>query len=184
MKPHQTVIITERDTMVAAPLRVEFTQRDFLALLAADAEEAEHYAQQTRASLVIIDVGRNRLAALDACARIRRLDGYGGCPIVLTTLQATEPVRKAAAAALVTCVLEKPYSFSALADAVCAKVPAEHPVQRGLAPALGAYERQEWLRPPTLSWDQGTDSQLSRNAKLIPLLRGEGVRVPLRGRVS
>jgi DNA-binding response OmpR family regulator len=188
MSIESTIIITDRDPIVSNVLRVEFSARDFLVLLAVDPEEAEDYAAQTSASLVVLDVGAQRLPVFSACARIRRMNGYARCPIVLTAMQVTQPVREAATTAGATLVLAKDYSFTDLVKAVLPHVPAQHPVARKLTPAPGAAmpAQKEWKAAPAFSWQFGENSQLSANAKLMPVVRGAGVRVPVlkMGRVN
>lgn len=176
-----SIIIVDRDPIVSNALRVEFSARDFLVLLAGDPEEAEDFAARTQASLVVLDVGTQRLPVFDACARIRRMDGYARCPIVLTSMQITQRVREAASTAGATLVLAKDYSFTDLVNAVLPHVPAQHAVARKLAPASGAAmpAQTEWRAPPSFAWQFGENSRLSANAKLMPVVRGAGVRVPL-----
>ena len=183
--PH-TVIIADRDSIVSNALRVEFSRCDFIVLLANDPPGAEAYARQVTASLVVLDIAAHKLPSFDACARIRRRPGYEACPIVLTAFEVTEPIRQAAAMAGATCTVEKDYAFADLINAVLPHVPPNHPIARQLAPAPGlAATQQEWTLKPTLSWRFGSESRLSHNARVMPALRGQGVRVPmLKGRVS
>lgn len=186
MNTPPTVIIADRDPIISNGLRVEFSRCDFLVLLANEAPEAEAYAQQVVASLVVLDIGEQRLPPLDACARIRRLPGYEACPIVLTARAVTEPIRQAAEMAGATCTLAKDYSLADLATAVLPHVPADHPVALQLGAAAGMAETQQvWTPTPALKWRFGGDSRLATNARVMPVLRGQGVRVPvMKGRVS
>ena len=183
--PH-TVIIADRDPIVSSALRVEFSRCDFVVLLASDPPGAEAFARQVAASLVVLDIGAQKLPSFDACARIRRQPGYEACPIVLTAFEVTEQIRQAAALAGATCTLEKNYAFADLINAVLPHVPANHPVARQLAATPGmAATQQEWTLKPTLSWRFGSESRLSHNARVMPVLRGQGARVPMmKGRVS
>ena len=69
------VIIAEPDPMISSALRVEFTHLDFAVFLAASGQEADEYAAYTVAQLVVIDAGL-RVGPYEACARIRRREGY------------------------------------------------------------------------------------------------------------
>jgi DNA-binding response OmpR family regulator len=186
MSTTHTVIIADRDPIVSSALRVEFSRCDLLVLLAGSAPEAEAYARQVVASLVVLDIGGHSLPMLEACARIRRQLGYEACPIVLTGRPLTEPVRQAAATAGATCTLEKDYAFADLINAVLPHVPADHPVARQLGRGPGmAQTQQVWTLKPSLNWRFGGESSLAGNARVMPVLRGQGVRVPvLKGRVS
>lgn len=181
MSTPQTVIIADPDPLIANALRVEFSHRDFLVLLANSAAEAEDYAKQTIACLIVLDISRPRLPGYDACARIRRRDGYQACPIILTASGVSAPMRVAAEQAGATCVLAKNYSFADLTNAVLPHVPANHPISRKLAAAPGMAEaaQQSWNSAPPLSWRFGSDSQLSHNGRLMSVVRAGGVRVPM-----
>src|SRR4051812_40323471 len=104
------IIISEPDPMVSGVLRVEFSRWDFAVLLAGSSEEADAYATQTAASLVVLDAARAHLSAYEACARIRRRQGYATCPIVLTVREVSTRLQAAAATAGATALLAKPYS--------------------------------------------------------------------------
>jgi DNA-binding response OmpR family regulator len=180
MSTPQTVIIADPDIIVANALRVEFSYRDFVVLLAGSPAEAEDYTRQTLASLVVLDVGTQRLPGYDACARIRRSEGYTRCPIVLTASTVSVPMRQAAEKAGATCLLAKDYSFADLINAVLPHVAAGHPIVRQLAaPGMGQPAQQEWSQPPSFAWRFGSDSRLSRNARLMPVVRAAGTKVPL-----
>src|ERR1700710_3062685 len=97
------VIIAEPDPMISSVLRVAFTQWDFAVFLATSGQEAEDYAAHAVAHLVVLDV-KLQLAAYDACARIRRRQGYAARPIVLTANEPSPRIRAAAEAAGATVV--------------------------------------------------------------------------------
>ncbi|HEX2942562.1 MAG TPA: response regulator [Rhodopila sp.] len=181
MNTTETVIIADRDPLISNALRVEFSHRDFLVLLASSAGEAEDYARQTTACLIVLDIVRPLLPGYDACARIRRRDGYQQCPIILTASGVSDAMRAAAEHAGASGVLAKNYSFSDLTNAVLPHVPADHPISRKLAmaPGVAAPAQQAWSSTPSLSWRYGKESRLSHNGRLMSVVRGNGVRMPL-----
>jgi DNA-binding response OmpR family regulator len=171
------IILAEPDPIISSVLRVEFSGLDFAVLIAATALEAEEYSTYAVASLVVLDVGALRLPGYCACARIRRRDGYAARPIVLTSRDVSERTRAAAETAGATALLLKPYSVSDLIAAVTPHLPAGDPLltHRASKPALG----QEWTAAPTPSARSGSDSALTRNGLLLPIVRRAGVQVPL-----
>jgi DNA-binding response OmpR family regulator len=52
------IIISERDPMISGVLRVEFSRWNFAVLLATSCAEADDYAAQTVASLVVLEVAK------------------------------------------------------------------------------------------------------------------------------
>ncbi len=52
------IIVYESDPTIRGVLRVEFSRWDFAVLLAANSTEADAYAAQTVASLVVLDVAK------------------------------------------------------------------------------------------------------------------------------
>lgn len=172
------VIIAEPDPIISSILRVEFTRLDFAVLLAASGPEAESYAGQTVAHLVVLDT-KLHLDAYDACARIRRLPGYPDRPIVLTATESSPRVRAAAERASATAVLEKPYSVHDLFNAIRPFLPPDDLLLTHSAPAGGMNAPRTWPPTPPLIWESGDDSALSRNGQLLPIVRGKGVVIPL-----
>jgi DNA-binding response OmpR family regulator len=118
------VIIAEPDPMISSVPRVEFTYWGFAVFLASDGREAEDYASQTVAHLVVLDT-KLHLGTYDACARIRRRQGYAVRPIVLITNEPSSRVKAVAAKAGATMVLLKPYSVSNLFSAIESFVPRD-----------------------------------------------------------
>lgn len=173
------VIIAEPDPMISGVLRVEFTLWGFAVFLAASGPEAEDYAAQTVAHLVVLDA-KLQMAAYEACARIRRRQGYATRPIVMTTNEPSPRIRAAATKAGATGVLAKPYSVSDLVEAIRPFVSAADLLLTHRAPGAGVSAPQEWIRgaPPT-TWRSGEDSSVSRNRLLLPIVRGTGVTIPL-----
>jgi DNA-binding response OmpR family regulator len=172
------VIIAEPDPMISSVLRVEFTHWDFAVFLAASGQEADNYAAQTVAHLVVIDV-RLQMDAYEACARIRRRQGYAVRPIVLTANDESPRVRAAAHKAGATVLLPKPYSVADLVRVVRPFVAADDPLFTYRAQASGMAEPKEWTRAPTLTWQSSGNSALARNGLLLPIVRGKGARIPL-----
>jgi DNA-binding response OmpR family regulator len=172
------VIIAEPDPMISSVLRVEFTHWDFAVFLAASGQEAEEYAAHTVAHLIILDSKLN-LAAYEACARIRRRQGYAGRPIVLTANEPSPRIRAAAAAAGATLVLPKPYSVSDLFSAIRPFLSPDDLLFTHRARAPGMSAPKEWLRGPNPTSQSGGNSALTRNGLLLPIVRGRGVSIPL-----
>jgi CheY-like chemotaxis protein len=172
------VIIAEPDPIISSVLRVEFTRLDFAVLLAASGPEAESYADQTVAHLVVLDT-RLHLGAYDACARIRRLPGYADRPIVLTASEPPPKVRAAAETASATVVLAKPYSVDDLFNAIRPFIPANDLLLTHSARVGGMNAPRTWAPTPPLTWESGGNSALSRNGQLLPIVRGQGVLIPL-----
>lgn len=176
-----TIIIAEYDPLIRNVLRVEFSHVGYVVLLATDGQEAEAFAARTLAHLVVLDVALPGFSGYDACARIRRQAGYQDTPIVLTALKRSPPVDAAAATAGATAVLVKPYSFNNLLNTLAPHLPADHPLLAKIPrpPGVGEPAGQAWGQPETLEWRFGNDSGLSRNRLMLPIVRGNGVRIPL-----
>jgi DNA-binding response OmpR family regulator len=180
------IIISEPDPMISSVLRVEFSRWDFAVLLAVDSGEAAAYAAQTVASLVVLDAGRGHVEAYEACARIRRSDGYAIRPIVVTVKELSPRMLAAAEIAGATALLPKPYSVMDLFRAVTPHLPPDDPlmVAGHARPGVAAPPRQEWKRSGSLEWRSGDESALSRNRLLLPIVRGGGKKLPFGGKVS
>lgn len=172
------VIIAEPDPMISSVLRVAFTGWDFAVFLATSGQEIEDYAAHAVAHLVVIDAKLN-LGAYEACARIRRRRGYAARPIVLTTSDASPKIRAAARAAGATVILPKPYSVSDLVGSVRPFLPPDDLLFTHRAQAPGMSAPKEWTPLPKTGWQSGSDSALSRNGQLLPIVRGKGVWIPL-----
>jgi DNA-binding response OmpR family regulator len=172
------VIIAEPDPMISSVLRVEFTHWDFAVFLAASGREADDYAAQTVAHLVVIDV-KLHMGAYEACARIRRRQGYAGRPIVLTATETSPKVTAAAHRAGATVLLPKPYSVTDLISAIRPFVPPDDRLLTHRAQAQGMSQPREWSRSANLTWQASGNSALARNGLLLPIVRGKGVTIPL-----
>lgn len=181
MSTPATIIISEPDPMISGVLRVEFSRWDFAVLLAVNSAEAEDYASQTVASLVVLDAGASGSRAYEACARIRRRSGYAGRPIMLTAQEVSARTRAAAERAGATVLLPKPYSMMDLFRAVTPHVAANDPLLMTATLRQGVADggAREWKAGPLPDWRAGDDSALSRNGLLLPIVRGRGVKVPL-----
>jgi DNA-binding response OmpR family regulator len=180
------IIISEPDGMISDVLRVEFSRRDFAVLLAEGGAAADAYASQVVASLVVLDASTAHLSAYEACARIRRRPGYTGRPIVLTVREISPRLAAAAEAAGATVLLAKPYSVTDLFRAITPHMRPDDPLLAGGGAGRGmaAPPTQEWSVPGSLEWRSGGDSALSRNKLLLPIVRGVGKKIPLRGKTS
>jgi DNA-binding response OmpR family regulator len=174
------VIIVEPTLMISDVLRVEFSCLGFAVLMAANAKEAEDYAAQAVANLVVLDVTTMKLNGYAACARIRRLDGYANRPIVLTANGLTPQDTAAARTAGATVLLAKPYSMHDLIVAVSPHLSVKdalltHPSK----PSGMAASASEWSPRPKPDWRFGDDSGLTRNGSILSVVRGVGKRIPL-----
>jgi DNA-binding response OmpR family regulator len=178
MSTPPVVIIAEPDPMISSVLRVEFSHLGFAVLLASSGQEAEDYASHTVAHLVVLDT-RLHLGAYDACVRIRRRQGYASRPIVLTTHERSRTVDAVADKAGATVVLPKPYSIGDLFSAIEPFVSADDQLLSHRAQWGGLHAPKQWgPTPPTIP-SSGGNSALTRNGQLLPIVRGNGVKVPL-----
>jgi DNA-binding response OmpR family regulator len=180
------IIISEPDKMISGVLRVEFSRWDFAVLLADSSKEAEAYATQTVASLVVLDASKAHLSAYEACARIRRRPGYAGRPIVLTVPELSPRTKAAAETAGATVLLPKPYSVMDLFRAITPHMQPNDPLLLAEHTRAGVAEppTQEWKLRASLEWRSGSESALSRNKLLLPIVRGVGKKIPLVGKTS
>ncbi len=174
------IIIAEPDPIFGNMLRVEFSQAGFAVLMASTGPEAEAYARQTTAHLVLLDAALPGPTSYYACAQIRRFREYEGTPIVVTAREHHWRVEKAAQRAGATLLLVKPYAFRELLCALERHIAPEHPlrVTRPAAPHLGETS-VEWGPLPPLNSRVSPDSVLSQNARVLPIVRGGGVRIPV-----
>jgi two-component system chemotaxis response regulator CheY len=178
--PH-TIIVAEPDPIFGSVLRVEFTRGGFTVLMAGDAPEAEDFARRTEARLVLLDSSLPGVSSFDASARIRRQPTYDRTPIVLTVRDAAQRIDRAASIAGFTLVLVKPYAFSDLLDAIEPHVPPDDPLltTRATLTGLAAPSARPWGPTPPLTWKSAPDSGLTQNARVLPIVRGSGKRIPL-----
>ena len=172
------VIIADPDPIISSVLRVEFTHRDFAVFLAGSGQEAEELAAHTVAHLIILD-SRLHLGAYDACARIRRRPGYADRPIVLTTGEPSARITAASERAGFTVLVTKPYSVDDLLGAIEPFLKPGDRLVDHRAHAPGMAEAWQWSSMPKLNWRSGDDSALTRNGRLLPIVRSQGVRIPL-----
>jgi DNA-binding response OmpR family regulator len=176
------IIIADPDAMVSNALRVELSQYDSVVLLASSCREAEDFAMQTVAQMIVLDVSEKKLAGYAACARIRHQRDYSARPIVLTTAVVLPKDQAAAEQAGATLLLSKPYSVISLVRAVIPHLAPNDPLRAHLPPV--APPRQiDWTKEPNPSFRFGAESGLTRNGQVLPIVRGNGVHIPL-GRVS
>jgi len=180
------IIISEPDAMISGVLRVEFSRWDFAVLLAGSSEEADAFAKQTVACLVVLDASKSRLSAYESCARIRHRQGYAERPIVVTVREDSPQAKAAAQTAGATALLTKPYSFMDLFRAVTPHLQPHDPLLLAGQKLAGvaAPPTQEWKPPGALEWHSGGESALSRNRMLLPIVRGVGTKIPIGGKVS
>ena len=172
------IIIADPDTMISNALRVEFSQFDCAVLLAGNNKEAEDYASQTIAQMIVLDVSALKLSGYAACARIRRQQGYAARPIVLTAAEILPKDTAAAEQAGATVLLPKPYSVMGLVRAVTPHLAANDPLRAHLPPVQEKVQ-VDWTKEPNPAWRFGPNSGLSRNASVLPIVRTKGVKIPL-----
>ncbi len=171
--------------MISDVLRVEFSCLGFAVLLAANSREAEAYAAQAIASLVVLDVTEKKVSGYVACARIRRQPGYAARPIILTASQISAQDVAAGKAAGATVLLAKPYSMSDLVQAVSPHLVPNDPLLTHPSQRTGMSDTAaEWRTGPKTGWRFGDDSGLSRNGSVLNVMRGVGRSIPLGGRVT
>lgn len=166
--------------MISDVLRVEFSCLGFAVLLAVDGQEAEAFAAQTVANLVILDVSTMKLSGYAACARIRRFAGYASQPIIMTANEISSQDIAAAETAGANALLCKPYSMVDLIQAVSPHLAANDPLLRHPSKGTGMVETPlEWKPEPKPVWRFGADSGLSRNGTILSVVRGSGRKIPL-----
>lgn len=175
-------MVADPDSRVSNALRVEFSLFDCTVLMASTSRELEEYAAAAVADLIVLDVSLRKLSAYGACARIRHRTGYANQPIVLTAGQILPKDTAAAQTAGATLLLPKPYSVIGLVKAVLPHLAADAPLRAHLPP-VDDRSQVEWTREADPSWRFGADSGLSRNGKVLSVVRGRGVKIPL-GRIS
>lgn len=173
-----TIIIADPDSMISNALRVEFSRFDCIVLLAASNQEAEDYAAMTVAQMIVLDVSRLKLSGYAACARIRHQPGYAIRPIVLTAMAILPKDTAAAEQAGATLLLAKPYSVTGLVQAVTPYLAADDPLRQRL-PAARDKPQTDWTKEPNPAWRITADSGLARNGLIRPIVRGQGVKIPL-----
>ncbi|HVZ09014.1 response regulator [Rhodopila sp.] len=178
MSTPPVIIISEPDAIFGGMLRVEFSQAGFTVLMASSALEAEIYAGQVDADLVILDTAPQGTGSFDACARLRRHPRYRTTPIVLTTRVLGPRQDRCAAIAGATVILGKPYAFGDLMRSLEARLPRDHALLAMRAPRPGMADASGvvWGKLPPLTWKCGPESGLSQNARVLPVMRGPTAR--------
>ena len=180
------IIIAEPDPMISGVLRVEFSRWNFAVLLADSSQEAESYAAQTVASLIVLDAAKAQLGAYETCARIRHRRGYAERPIVLTVRDISARAQAAAQTAGATALLPKPYSVTDLFRAITPHMHPQDPLLLAshTQPGVATPPAQQWKTPAPPEWHSGPDSALSRNRLLLPIVRGTGKKISVLGKIS
>src|ERR1700691_3534299 len=82
----ETVIVADNDSMMRGLLRTVLEQPGRTLLLCADGMEAVELAEQTLATLVLLDLRMPRMDGIEACRQIRELPRYATVPIVILTV--------------------------------------------------------------------------------------------------
>ena len=112
----ETFIIAENDAMMRGLLRTMLEQPGRTLLLAHDGIEAVELAEQTLATLVLLDLRMPRMDGIEACAQIRELPRYNRVPIAILTVFNGEALRRRALRAGASLFLAKPFSRKKLLD--------------------------------------------------------------------
>lgn len=181
MNVEPIVIVADPNPGMRNSLRVAFSQAQCTVLMASSPWEAEEYAREADARLVVLDVTRLKLRSFETCARIRRWTGYADRPIILTVAEAEAKDRAAAEEAGATTLLEKPYSISTLVRAIRRHVAPDDPLCRCL-PVIHDGQ-MEWPRRVPSTWRFSPGSGLARHGRVLPVEGGAGISIPL-GKVS
>jgi CheY-like chemotaxis protein len=112
----ETIIVAENDAMMRGLLRTMLEQPGRTLLLAHDGMEAVELAEQTLATLVLLDLRMPRMDGIEACAQIRELPRYSRVPIAILTVFNCEALRRRALRAGASLFLSKPFSRKKLLD--------------------------------------------------------------------
>ena len=92
----QTIIIADNDSMMRGLLRTVLQQPRRTLLLCANGAEAVQLAEQTLATLVLLDFRMPRMDGIEACRLIRELPRYALVPIVILTVFTGETLQRQA----------------------------------------------------------------------------------------
>ena len=114
----ETVIVADNDSMMRGLLRTALEQPRRALLLCADGMEAVELAEQTLATLVLLDLRMPRMDGIEACRQIRELPRYATVPIVILTVFDGDVLKRRALRAGATSFLAKPFSRADLLRAV------------------------------------------------------------------
>jgi CheY-like chemotaxis protein len=114
----ETVIVADNDSMMRGLLRTVLEHPGRTLLLAIDGVEAVALAEQTLATLVLLDLRMPRMDGIEACKRIRELPRYARVPIVILTVFDGDVLKRRAMKAGATSFLAKPFSRTDLLRAV------------------------------------------------------------------
>jgi CheY-like chemotaxis protein len=106
----ETVIIADNDSMMRGLLRTALEAPGRTLLLCNDGMEAVELAEQTLATLVLLDLRMPKMDGIEACRQIRELPRYGSVPIVILTVFDGDVVKRRALRAGATSFLGKPFS--------------------------------------------------------------------------
>jgi CheY-like chemotaxis protein len=112
----ETIIIAENDAMMRGLLRSLLDQPGRNLLLCKDGMEAVELAEQSPATLILLDLRMPRMDGIEACAQIRELPRCEHVPIVILTVFRDEPQRRRALRAGADLFLAKPVSRQQLLD--------------------------------------------------------------------
>ena len=144
--PVRDAIIADNDYIIRGILRSVLEGANFAVLQAIDGIEAIDYATRANVHLVILDYKMPRLDGFAACARIRRLSGYAGVPIVILTAFDDEGTRTAAERAGATAFFAKPSKTGDLLRGIAhlfGAMPGDHgTVAAPAEPVADVWQRQ------------------------------------------
>ena len=108
--PDETVIVADNDSMMRGLLRTALERPRRILMLCADGTEAVAAAEESAATLILLDMRMPRMDGLEACRAIRELPGYEVVPIVILTAFDGNASRQRAMRAGATSFMVKPFS--------------------------------------------------------------------------
>jgi CheY-like chemotaxis protein len=106
----ETIIVADNDSMMRGLLRTVLQQTGRNLLLCVDGLEAVKLAEQTLATMVLLDLRMPRMGGIEACQQIRELPRYGSVPIIILTVFDGDVLKRRALRAGATAFLPKPFS--------------------------------------------------------------------------
>ena len=114
----ETINIADNDSMMRGLLRTVLERPGRSLLLCADGIEAVTLAEQTVATMVLLDLRMPRMDGIEACRQIRELPRYASVPVVILTVFSGDVLKRRAMRAGATAFLAKPFSRIELLRAI------------------------------------------------------------------
>jgi DNA-binding response OmpR family regulator len=176
------IIVAEQDWNLRNVLRQHLDGLGYRTLVTPIAGEAEDFARRVLARLVLLDVELPGYSGYEACARIRRMVGYGGVPIVLMTAASSTRRHLAGQRAGASAMLLKPFSMNDLKREVDRllldpdTLPHPAPAPDHLVPGFADAPVRVWQPSAELTWRFGEGSGLSAGRRALEMMRLTGRR--------